>query len=223
MVIQQDKKEKGGSAMVKIFVIATTGKRNKQLRKTVKSIIDQVDQVLVYDNSKNQDLTDNAKFLYVDAFNQPVYYFTGDDDILYPKGYIKRTIEEIEKNECIISWHGRQLNPNIETYYGHGHGEMRYFQVNRDHIQLDVGGTGVMGFRTDYFKPDVAFSEYKRMSDLVVSLEAMKQGKKIISPPKNHNWIKGQEVKSSIFATESKGKQETQIRLMKELIDLKYG
>jgi hypothetical protein len=47
--------------------------------------------------------------------------------------------------------------------------------------QIDVAGTGVTAFDTDYFNPtEIYKSEYKRMSDLVFSLEAKKQGKTIL-------------------------------------------
>lgn len=209
--------------MYKVAVIATTGKRQKQLRRACQSLLKQVNEVRVYDNSKNPDLTDNAKFLYLDIFSEPVYYFTCDDDILYPSNYIRTTINEIEKHQSIISWHGRILKEGRKKYYGADHFGMRYFQENKEVLQLDVGGTGVMGFRTDYFKPDIANSPYKCMSDLVCSLEAWKQGKRIISPPKKAGWIREQIVKSSIFTQHRNGPQTHQIELMNKILECKNG
>ena len=153
--------------MFKVVAIATTGDRPKQLRQAVYSLLKQVDNVHVYDNSKNKDLGALAKFLYVDLFTEPVYYFTCDDDLIYPEDYIQRTIEEIEKNNCIISWHGRKLSPDATSYYGYPHQEeVRYFQEINEYKELDTGGTGVMGFRTDYFKPEISTLPYKVCADL---------------------------------------------------------
>lgn len=209
--------------MFKLFVIATKGDRPEQLKKAIDSIRDQVDMVLVHDNSVEKDLTDNAKFLYVNLLPDPCYYFTGDDDIIYPKDYIERTMQEIDENNCIISWHGRVLNPDADKYYSEMHKGMRYFQGSTEYLTLDVGGTGVMGFKTDYFKPFIAFSEYNRMSDLVLSLQAARQGKAILSPPKKYKWINGQEVKSSIFTEEKGASQSNQIKLMKQILECKNG
>lgn len=207
--------------MLKVIVgIATTGDRPEQLSKTVESLKNQA-EVKVYNNSWNDDLTDFGKFY----FTEPnCYYFSCDDDIIYPPDYIETTIKWIEELKCIVSWHGRKLYPNATKYYGYPHTEeIRYFQETTEVKELNVPGTGVTAFRTDYFNPEIWNSKYKRCSDLVFGLEACKQNKKILSPPKKHLWIAGQDVKSSIFKTESTGTQEVQIKLMKELIKCKNG
>lgn len=210
--------------MYRVAAIATTNDRAETLKHTLNSLVNQFDEIFVYNNDeKPVNLTDNAKFLYCDIFSEPVYYFTCDSDLIYPRDYVSTTIKLIDKHQAIISYHGRVFNPQVKTYYGEGHKEMRYFQENNEAYQLDCGGTGVMAFRTDMFCPNIAGSEHKRMSDLVCSLEAWKQGVKIITPPKKHLWIKGQEVKSSIFATEHRGKQENQIKLMNQILRCKNG
>lgn len=207
--------------MKSVAVFATTGDRKEQLKKAVKSIREQVDVVHIYDNSKQKNLTDNAKFIMLGAFNQPVYYFTCDDDILYPSDYVKRTIQEIEKHQCIISWHGRVLKEGRRKYYGADHHGYRFFQANKE-VRLDVGGTGVTAFRTDYFEPlNIATSSYKCMSDLVFSLEAWKNNKKIILPEKKAGWIAGIPVKSSIFSRNRNGEQREQIELMNRILECK--
>ena len=212
--------------MLKVIGIATTGNRPEQLLNTLESLYGQADRLFVWDNSKDgwYDFTDNGKFKFLELFNEPIYYLSCDDDIIYPKDYVKRTVEEIDKHKCIVSWHGRVLNPEVEGYYEYGHKEMRFFQTNTAEYYLDVAGTGVTGFRTDYFNPTKLYlSSYKRMSDLVFSLEAIKRGKNIITPAKKHLWIKPQEAESSIFTSESRGKQLDQIKLMKQILSCKRG
>ena len=81
---------------------------------------------------------------------------------------------------------------------------------------IDVAGTGVCGFHTSYFKPEIWNSPYKKMSDIIFSLEARKQNKKIILAKHEQNWLKAQWVDDSIF--NSRGDQSEQVKLIKELL-----
>lgn len=206
--------------MKKIVCIATNGKRKKQLKNTVKSLIGQA-EILVYDNSIQQDLTDNAKFIYVDAFNQPVYYLTCDDDIIYPPDYVETMVEWIEKTKSIVTCHGRILKRERNKYYKSDHDEFDFRHEIKQPYILDVAGTGCSAFRTDLFKPDIALSPYKRMSDLVFSLEAARQNKEIVLIPKKRDWLRSQPTEDSIFKTESRGDQTKQVELMNKILKCK--
>ena len=113
--------------------IATMPCRQNQLSLMISSIIDQVDEVRVCLNDfedmpewlQNMDkvyltipiknYTDNGKFLNLPGTGsvsdilaannprKPEYYFTMDDDIVYPPDYVEKTIERIERYGCIIT------------------------------------------------------------------------------------------------------------------------
>lgn len=86
---------------------------------------------------------------------------------------------------------------------------------------VDICGTGVCGFSTRYFNPtEIYKSEYKRMSDLVFSLEAKRQGKKIICASRKQNWLIQQEVNGGIMQSFGNTKQEQQIELAKLIYEL---
>jgi hypothetical protein len=176
---------------MKVIVgIATTDERTSQLKKTINSLYNQVDKICVYNNSKNKiDYTDNGKFYILKQYTEPIYYFSCDDDIIYPSNYIKHTIEQIEKYKCIVTYHGRILKGlDLNYYIGHKVFNCKYTTLKDERI--DVCGTGVTAFRTDYFNPiEIYKSEYKRMSDLVFSLEAINQGKNIMQLKHNQNWL----------------------------------
>lgn len=194
--------------------IATTGRRPEQLKRTIKSLKNQVDLIRVYDNSKNIDLTDNAKFWGLSHTLEDEYYFTCDDDLIYPSDYVQHTIKAIKKFKTIITYHGRILK-DLDLYYKADHTQFRFNQSADKFFLLNVAGTGCTAFDTRYFKPIIHDSKYKRMSDLVFSLEAKKQNKLIILPPHKGNWIKEQSVEDSIYQSEVKGTQENQVKLMK--------
>jgi len=204
--------------MLKIACIAHKGERPEQLKKAVNSLIKQCDKVYIYDNTKSQDYTDNGKFFYLQHQSAPCYYFSADSDIIYPNNYVQHTIELINKFRTIITYHGRILKRPVESYYR----KNQIFDFRGEQpldMFVDVGGTGVMGFRTDDFNPvDIYKSEFKCMSDLVLSLEAKKQGKRIICAAHKQNWIIQQEVSGGIMQTFSRNESQ-QIELAKLIVE----
>lgn len=169
---------------MKIIVnIATVGDRKESLNKVLECLNNQTlpaDQINVYDNlAEDVDLTDNGKFYFLQNYSEPIYYLSCDDDILYPPNYIEKIVNGIEEHKSIVTFHGRLLRAKGVNYY-RGHKVFRCLgRVTKDRV-IDVAGTGVTGFRTDYFNPlHIWSSKYKQMSDLVFSLEAAKQGKNI--------------------------------------------
>jgi glycosyltransferase involved in cell wall biosynthesis len=165
---------------MKIVVgIATFKGREEFLKKTIDSLKNQVDEINVYDNEINPDLTDNGKFYFLHKYKEPIYYLSCDDDIIYPPTYAQDMIKAINECNSIVTHHGRKLVRKGVSYYK-GHTTYRCTGLVNKKRLIDVGGTGVTGFRTDYFNPiHIYKSEHKKMSDLVFALEARKQKKLI--------------------------------------------
>lgn len=135
------------------------------------------------------DLTDNGKFYFLSELKEDCYYFTLDDDLLYPKNYVDETIKKINIHGCIVTYHGREIISEGRNYYT-GNKAYRCLDAVNEDVIIDVAGTGVTAFKTDYFKPIIHNSEYKLMSDLVFSLEASKKNKKIVCAKHEHGWIR---------------------------------
>jgi GT2 family glycosyltransferase len=181
--------------------IATFKGREETLRRTIESLNGQVDQIIIYDNSKNKDITDLGKF---HGLKDNVYYFSCDDDIVYPSDYVQRTIEEIEKHKCIVTYHGRKLKGKGLNYYT-GHESYSAFRNVFDTKFIDIAGTGVTAFNTNYFNPkDITSSEFMKMSDIVFSIEAKKQSKNIMLLPHSQGWINEQKTAINIHTEQSK-------------------
>lgn len=177
---------------MKIVVgMATTNERATFAETAVESLVHQADEIIVFNNSnQDNDYTDNAKFYALTLFNEPVYYFSCDDDIFYPADYVSTMIEAIERTGTIVTHHGRQLLGLDKNYY-RGHKGFRCLDENNTEQLIDVAGTGVTAFRTDYFNPtEIYKATDKRMSDLVFSLEAAKQGKQITILKHTKGWLK---------------------------------
>jgi len=203
-----------------IVGIATFKGRESLLQKTIESLDGQCDKIIIYDNEVNLDLTDNGKFYGLNYVTKPSYYFSCDDDIIYPPNYIQNTIQEIDKHNCIITYHGRKLKGKGLEYY-HGHNSYSCFKTVQEQIYLDVCGTGVSAFKTSYFNPtELINSEHKKMSDVIFSLEAKKQNKKILMLAHSQGWIVEQRTKINIHTEQIKNSQQ-QTKLCDEILNLK--
>jgi hypothetical protein len=209
--------------MKKIGCVATFKGREQALERMTASISGQLDQLLIYDNEiSTVNLTDNGKFAGLLFINEPCYYFTLDDDLIYPPDYVEKMVNHIDHFGCIVTSHGRNLNGlDIDYYNGH-----KYYSCLGDvayNSDIDVCGTGVTAFRTDYFNPiNVAFSANQRMSDLIFSYYAMKEGRKITMLPHYKGWIQDCDINhnDNIHSIESK-QQNRLIQTANEIWKLK--
>ena len=211
-----------------IVGMATTAERYEYSQLAIASLLEnniKPDSIHLYNNGEVvQDLTDNGKFHGLRLTKEPVYYFSCDDDILYPKNYIASMIADIENHKCIVSHHGRRL-VNLDADYYSSHYRFGCLSQNPNRCLLDVAGTGVTAFRTDYFNPiDICYSEHKKMADCVFSLEAAKQGKRIMLTPHEKGWLRDLKVPKelTIYETE-KNNTEQQTKICNEIIKLNHS
>ena len=182
--------EKVNMKMKIVVGMATFKGREQAVEIAINSLSSQVDEIILYDNEVNPDIADNGKFYGLTMQKEPCYYFTCDDDLIYPPDYISKMIEAIERHGCIITHHGRILQ-GLDLSYYKGHKAIRCLKNSSYTGVVDIPGTGVTGFRTDYFNPNrLHLSKDKKMSDCIFALEASKQQKKIMSIPHSKDWIK---------------------------------
>lgn len=194
------------------FNIASIPSRVDLLVNTINSIIDQVDVVNVclnkywfnpYPHPKvnvvfsDNKLGDAGKFMFLKDFEG--YYFTGDDDLIYPDNYIKDTIKELEKYS-IVTYHGRTfLHFPISSYYKTPAIRNRCL-ARYDYTEpVDIGGTGVMAFHTKDFKFDYSIFKKSNMSDIWVSCEARRQNIDIWGLKHSEDYFQYQHPKETIY------------------------
>lgn len=176
--------------------IATFAGREPFLEKTLESLRNQEFEgnveILVYDNEiEEKDLTDNGKFRWVSE--RTGYYLSCDDDIIYPKTYIKDMCDAIDRTGRIVTLHARNLLGRNLSYYT-GHRAYRCLGTVNEDLLVDVAGTGVCGFHLDYFNPTGIWkSSDLKMADLVFSLEAAKQRKEIVVLKHDASYLKYQD------------------------------
>ena len=192
--------------------IASLPERENSLKLTIDSLINQVDHLFVALNNYDHipefvrhskisfELMDNStgdasKFYGIELMQG--FFFSCDDDLIYPDTYVKDMIRGVNKYKCIVTLHGRSflIKPILSYYQSATHKYRCLDKVNYD-VQVDVGGTGVMAFHTDMVK--VKYSDFKapNMADIWMSKIAHDQnvpimvlahdkGYLLYTPPKN--------------------------------------
>jgi len=212
--------------------IATTPKRESFLKVMLTSIISQFDEIRIYANEfdeipywmtrftvvKGENLYDNGKFYFLSKLKEPEYYFSLDDDIIYPSTYVDDMVNAIHKHNTIVTQHGRLLLNSDVSYY-RGHKAFHCCNNNFLECEIDVAGTGVTAFSTEYFNPNEIYkSTDVCMSDLVFSLEAIKQNKKITVLTHDCGYIKALPVpfEETIFGNSHK-REHRQIEIANEI------
>ena len=192
-------------------------KRKETLLKTIESIYNQCDIINVslnsyddipvelYDNKINILITDNEKgdaykFYFLKYSNG--YYFTIDDDLIYPNNYTDFMIDNVENynRKSIITLHGRNFKEfPIKSYYNSSRTSYHCLYDVSDNIEVQFGGTGVMCFHTDLFKIDINYFEHPNMADIWIGKYAIENNIKIICVKHSKNFIKYSEVKETIY------------------------
>ena len=168
--------------MRRIAGIATVNGRQESLVDTINSLHNQVDEVLVY----NGDIEgDKVKFT---AYRKDCFYFSCDDDLIYPPDYCDKMIEAYHRNnKAIITNHGRIFSPPITDYYKNGTKFHCLHEVKED-VQVHCGGTGVMMF-TGQMDISLDMFKIKNMADIWIALLARKNKVPIICMKHDKDWI----------------------------------
>lgn len=210
-----------------IVGIASLSEREECLKDTIESLYDQSNKIIVTLNNYNSIpdflkrekieciLSDNSigamgKFMKIKEYKD-CYYFSCDDDIIYPDNYISKTIKKMNENGYdIVTYHGSNLNRPITTYFkskklvGHFSGNLE------EDIEVEIGGTGVMCINTEKLNFDITKEDakwWKHMVDLFISNESRKKDIQIFLLEHKFNFLKYNEKmnkKWTIYETYSK-------------------
>lgn len=195
--------------------IASIPERKEGLINTIESLYDQAHKIVVvlngYDEvpkelkkarikvfQQNNQFGASAKF-----FKAPTkgYHFTCDDDIIYPKDYVRKMIEKIEKyyREACVSCYGLVLNKLPLKSYRHNIKNKKVYHFARE-VKKDVKvhqlGTGCFAYHTDTIRftmKDFAPPLRKNLVDMCVMLKAQRRRVKTIVVQHEEGWLQYQE------------------------------
>lgn len=190
--------------------MATIPGRQDALKETVQSILPQVDKLIVYQNGFKEsypflnsskvevissldteiDMGDAGKFFKVNQYSNH-YYFSIDDDIIYPSDYVETMLNKLKSynNRVIVTLHARILNKNAKSYYKDVAESFRCLdKVDCDRF-VHFGGTGVMAFHTSNFNMSFDICKAPNMADIWVGLYARQKGIPILVAKHQANWL----------------------------------
>lgn len=202
--------------------------REESIVKAVNSLVSQLskgDEIRIYNNATAEiNLTDNGKFYFLSKLDKPVYYFTCDDDLEYPPTYINDMVEAIERTKTIVTHHGRILMGPNRNYY-RGHQAFRCLNDVNEELVIDVPGTGVTAFSTEYFNPiNLWAAPQKKMSDIVFGYQAAIENKTITLLKHKAGYIKQVPLgfRDTICGQESVTSCVNQVELSNKIWNLKH-
>lgn len=143
----------------------------------------------VYPHLTSNVMGDANKFLNVDKFPN-AYYFSCDDDIVYPKDYVSKYIRSIKKLRGLVTIHGSNINGKVYSYYRDKQMKAHCLMKSRE-VRVHIPGSGVSAFDTTQFK--VRYKSFKKanMADIFLAIQAQEQGIKCVSIFHKKGWIKG--------------------------------
>ena len=192
--------------------MAAIPSRENVLRQVVGSIINQVDELIIYLNGydkvpnfllsykikvyqsqhENGDLGDAGKFYKVGQLKG--FILSIDDDLIYPPDYVQKLISKINSygRQAVISFHGRVLkSAKINNYYSKSSREFyRCLRTVKGDHPVHIGGTGVMGFHSSVIKITVNDFKIPNMADVWLAKKAQEQNIPIVVSEHEDGWIK---------------------------------
>lgn len=213
--------------------------RQDGLIKTIESIYHQCDRINVALNSyksipvdlydkkiaifiTNNDLGDAYKFIQLENSNG--YFFTVDDDIVYPKDYSSCMIDYVEKYErkCLITMHGRKYTRYpIQSIFEPESKLYHFCETVEKDVEVDLGGTGVMCFHTDLMKIPLSNFSIPNMADIWVAKWAKENKVKIICAHHKKGFLRAQSVENNSIYVNTKDNNKIQTDIINSLIDPK--
>ena len=194
---------------MKILGLATIPERLNTLERVLDRLYKQVDYIEIALNDFKKipkilskysnvipNLTTNEngdanKFLNVEKYSND-YYFSCDDDILYPLDYISTYIDAIDKNKSLITIHGSIIPPRKLLSYYKGRTMKAHCLRTCEQHTVHIPGSGVSGFHTSFLK--LKYPNHfpvKNMADIFLGIQCQNQSVKCISIKHTEGWILG--------------------------------
>ena len=199
---------------IKTCAMATMPSRLPYLQKSIRSIIEQVDELKIYCNGFEElpdlggididygkiemylgpDLGSAGRFFWAELNRG--YYITIDDDLEYPPNYVEYMISKVEeyKRQAIITLHGKILEQPLVYWIGTGPGRMKAVYACLARVDNDydchVAGTGASVYHANTLKIKMSDFKNRNLDDVEFSILAQKQNAPIIVVKHDEGFLK---------------------------------
>jgi len=191
-----------------IFSLATTQNREKNLESIIPNILQQSDLIYVnligYTNTpeiiKNKKIIINRfeqagseiRFFDYNECEDDTYYFTIDDDILYPTNYSDVMISNMKlyDNENVCCVHGSNIDKSMQKDFYKKNREVYHFRKElKQNVNIMIPGVGTSCFYKRNMKLNISNYKTKNMSDTYTGCFLAEQNVKRISIKRESNWL----------------------------------
>lgn len=191
--------------------VASMPSRKQLLKRTIETILPQVDRLNVYLNGYDHvplfletekihiarsqdhgDLRDNGKFFFAADLDHG-YHFTLDDDILYPNDYVAKCVIKIEQygRLAIIGCHGVILARPLRRYMSDRDVDQFAGSLAGDRV-VNLLGTATTAYHTDTIRLSIADFPSTGMADLWLAVAAKKNNVPMVSIARSEQWLEEQ-------------------------------
>ena len=167
--------------------MASVSSRYSQREQALRSLHPQVSTITWH---HGDEMGDRMKFM--DATKAKHYYFSCDDDLIYPPDYCEKMISKLKEydNQIIVTCMGRVVHDKVKSYYKTQDITKYSCLTGLENDEwVHIGGTGVMAFHVDYFRPD--YSKFKNgfMADIWLALQAQEKKIPILCMAHEPKWL----------------------------------
>lgn len=138
----------------------------------------------------NYQYGDSAKFLFLPFVNG--YFFTVDDDLLYPPDYAEKLIEKYEQfnGDRIVALHGRNFKQwPIDSYYNSPFDAYRVLGDVKDDVLVEFAGTCTTMWHTDLLRFYPADIKSINMGDIWLSFFSKQKNIPIMVIAHESGWV----------------------------------
>jgi len=176
--------------------MATMPTRRETLRAVLDAVLPQLDRLYLYldkheaappglrDNPKIVPLLPKAhgalggsgKFLGLELHAEHCFYFSLDDDILYPANYVEGLVRALERHRRLaaVGFHAAWFKPPHQSYI-RDRVRLHFSRALSFDCHADEIGTGTMALYSGNLRFDVRAWRYADMNDLNFAIEAVKR------------------------------------------------
>jgi len=183
-----------------VAVMATIPGRERQCARAKNSLEQQGIKVHVWDKEQNGRTDDARKFIF------PVPGYRGfilsvDDDLIYPKTYVRDMVDAVEKYQSVVTLHGKSFRPPIKSYYKNPSLKVRCLGDLEDDVRVQVPGTGAMCWHTDLIEFSIKDfpADQQNMADIHVGIKCNEERMPIWALSHTSDYLTYQPVKDTIW------------------------
>jgi glycosyltransferase involved in cell wall biosynthesis len=230
-----------------VLAICSIPKRERALQMTLQSLAPQVDEIHLYldrytkipafvlschpkitvvRSNEIPGLRDNGKFLPFNQLDHPCYYFTADDDIIYPPDYVQAIIRKIEYygRRLVVGVHGVLVPERPRNYFSDFRKVYLFNMALERDVLVSNLGTGTVAFYSECLRGlDYRQFAHPGMVDLYLAIFCKQQYIPMVAIARHENWLVEQESLSTSLYEEFRQAGDQQAVLVKNYAPWGYS